>query len=136
FYNNVVVREMAVILVIAVLLLYFILAAQFESLTQPLIILVELPIDIAGALLMLYFFGGSINLMSMIGIIVKCGIIINDSILKIDAINQLRKKGYGLMEAIRSSGHARLKSIVMISLTTVDALSPTLFMHDIGSELQ
>lgn len=136
FYNNVLVREMAVILVIAVLLLYFILAAQFESLTQPLIILLELPIDIAGALLMLYFFGGSINLMSMIGIIVMCGIIINDSILKIDAINQLRKKGYGLMEAIRSAGHARLKSIVMISLTTVGALSPTLFMHDIGSELQ
>ncbi|QEC52460.1 multidrug efflux pump subunit AcrB [Anseongella ginsenosidimutans] len=136
FFNNVLIKEMAVILVIAVLLLYFILAAQFESLMQPLIILLELPIDIAGALLMLYIFGGSINLMSMIGIIVMCGIIINDSILKIDAINQLRKKGYGLMEAIRAAGHTRLKSIVMISLTTVGALSPTLFMHDIGSELQ
>lgn len=136
FFNDVLVKEMTVILVVSVLLLYFILAAQFESLTQPLIILLELPLDIAGALLMLYIFGGSVNLMSMIGIIVMCGIIINDSILKIDAINQLRKKGYGLMDAIRAGGHIRLKSIVMISLTTVGALAPTLFMHDIGSELQ
>ena len=66
----------------ALLLLYFILAAQFESLTQPLIVLLEIPIDIAGALLLVKLWGGTINLMTMIGLIVMSGVIINDSILE------------------------------------------------------
>jgi len=136
FYNRTIVREMAIILLISIALLYFILAAQFESLLQPAIILIELPIDITGALLLLYFSGSSINLMSLIGIIVMCGIIINDSVLKVDAINQLRRKGYALKDAIYEAGHKRFKSIIMISLTATGALLPTLFMTDIGSELQ
>ncbi|HEY8896990.1 MAG TPA: efflux RND transporter permease subunit [Niastella sp.] len=136
FYNQQLINEMAVILLISVLLLYFILAAQFESLLQPLIILIELPIDIAGAIFLLYLFNASINLMSMIGLIVMCGIIINDSVLKIDAINQLRHQGYSLKEAIYEAGHRRFRAIVMITLTTIGALLPTLFMKDMGSELQ
>lgn len=127
---------MALILLVSVLLLYFILAAQFESLVQPLFILVELPIAISGALLALYLAGNSINLMSLIGVVVMSGLIINDSILKIDAINRLRREGVPLMEAIYEGGHKRLKPIVMITLTSIAALAPTLFMHDLGSELQ
>ncbi|MBE0674332.1 MAG: efflux RND transporter permease subunit, partial [Bacteroidales bacterium] len=129
-------RELAVVLVIALLLLFFILAAQFESLTLPLIVLLEIPIDIAGALLMLIIFGGTINLMSMIGIIVMSGIIINDSILKIDTINHLRMSGVGLMESIYTGGSRRLKPIIMTSLTTILATLFFLFGNDIGSELQ
>jgi len=129
-------KEMSFVLIISILLLYFILAAQFESLTQPFIVLLEIPIDIAGALFMLYLFNGSLNLMSMIGIIVMSGIIINDSILKIDTINQLRKNGMQLMDAIKLAGHRRLKPIIMTSLTTILALIPFLFSSDLGSELQ
>ncbi|MFC7526955.1 efflux RND transporter permease subunit [Parapedobacter sp. GCM10030251] len=136
FDNQALIGEMTLILLVAVLLLYFILAAQFESLLQPLFILVELPIAISGALLALYLAGNSINLMSLIGIVVMSGLIINDSILKIDAINRLRKQGMPLMEAIYEGGHKRLKPIVMITLTSVGALAPTLFMGDLGSELQ
>jgi len=129
-------REMIAIILISVLLLYFILASQFESLTLPFIVLLELPIDIAGALLLLKLFGGTINLMSMIGIIVMSGIIINDSILKIDTINRLRWSGMEIKEAIFTGGSRRLKPIIMTSLTTILAMTPFLFGHDLGSELQ
>ena len=72
--------------------MYFILAAQFESFLQPLIVLLEIPIDVAASLLVLWICGHTMNLMSAIGIVVTCGIIINDSILKLDAINELRKE--------------------------------------------
>lgn len=129
--------EMSLIIVVAILMLYFILAAQFESLGMPLIILIEIPIDIAFTVITLWFFDISINLMSMIGIIVMCGIIINDSILKIDTIIRLRKEeGYSLTEALHEGGVRRLKPILMTSLTSIVAMIPLLWGNDIGSQLQ
>ncbi|QZE15096.1 efflux RND transporter permease subunit [Halosquirtibacter laminarini] len=129
-------KELLVVLSVALSLLYFILAAQFESLVQPIIVLLEVPMDIAGALFLLWIFGGAINLMSMIGIVVMCGIIINDSILKIDTINQLRIQGYEIKHAIEEGGRRRLKPILMTSITTILALIPFLFGEDLGSILQ
>lgn len=77
------------VLCVALLLLYFILAAQFESLIQPAIILAEIVIDVCIVLLALWAMGESVNIMSMIGLVVMSGIIINDSILKVDTINNL-----------------------------------------------
>ena len=128
--------EMSLIIIIAVLMLYFILAAQFESLTLPLIILIEIPMDIAFALLTLWISGNSINLMSMIGIIVMSGIIINDSILKIDTIIRLEREGFPLLEAIHEGGVRRLKPILMTSLTSIIAMIPLLWGEDMGSQLQ
>ena len=136
FSSRQLLKELVIVMMIALALLYFILAAQFESFTQPLIVLLEVPMDIAGALGLLWLFGGTINLMAMIGIIVMSGIIINDSILKIDTINQLRRQGMGLMQAIETGGRRRLKPILMTSLTTILALLPFLFANDMGSELQ
>jgi len=129
-------KEMAVILLVSVLLLYFILAAQFESLLQPLIVLIEIPIDIAGALILLWLTGNSLNLMAFIGIIVMTGIIINDSILKIDTINRLMKTNLPVIEAIHLGGKRRLKPIIMTSATTILAMTPFLFGDDMGSRLQ
>ena len=114
----------------------FILCAQFESFLQPLIVLMEIPIDTAFALLALWVFGHTLNLMSAIGIIVTCGIVVNDSILKMDAINELRKAGMPLVEAIHTAGRRRLRAIIMTSLTTVFAMVPLLFTSDMGSEMQ
>lgn len=136
FSSQKMLSELVVVLIISVLLMYFILAAQFESFTQPLIVLAELPIDIAAALVLLWLTGHTLNLMSAIGIVVSCGIIINDSILKIDMINELRKAGVPLLEAIHTAGQKRLRSIIMTSLTTVFAMVPLLFSFDMGSELQ
>lgn len=136
FSNARMMKELTVILLVSVMLMYFILCAQFESFVQPLILLMEIPIDTAFALLTLMAFGQTLNLMSAIGIIVTGGIIVNDSILKLDAINELRKEGMTLMEAIHTAGHRRLTAIIMTSLTTIFAMVPTLFTSDMGSELQ
>ncbi|MEM9884410.1 MAG: efflux RND transporter permease subunit [Bacteroidota bacterium] len=121
---------------ISVLLLYLILAVQFESLLLPLIVLIEIPIDIGGGLLLLWVFGGTINIMAGIGLIVTIGIIINDSILKIHTINELRRKGLPTRQAAKEGSQLRLRPIVMTSLTTILALIPYLFIGGLGSELQ
>ena len=136
FSNQRMMDELMVILGISILLMYFILCAQFESFLQPLIVLAEIPMDIAFALLCLWICGDTLNLMSAIGIIVSCGIVVNDSILKLDTINELRKTGMPLLEAIHTGGRKRLRAIVMTTLTTVFAMVPLLFTSDMGSELQ
>lgn len=136
FSNKEMLDELVVILMISLLLMYFILAAQFESFLQPLLVLAEIPIDVAFALLLLWICGHTLNLMSAIGLIVTCGIVINDSILKLDAINELRKAGVPLLEAIHEAGRRRLRPIIMTSLTTIFAMVPLLFSSDMGSELQ
>ena len=136
FTNREMVRQLVGVLTIALLLLYFILAAQFESLIQPLIILSEIVIDLFGAIIILWALGQTLNLMSMIGLIVVCGIVINDSILKIDTINTLRRRGMRLHHAIMEAGRRRLKPIVMTSLTTILAVVPFLARGDMGSDLQ
>lgn len=136
FKNRALINELLIVLIITLVLLYFILASQFESLTMPFIILIEIPIAIAGAFLLLYVFNYSLNLMSMIGIVVMSGIIINDSILKIDTIIQLQKQGVGLLKALLIAGQRRLKPILMTSLTTILALLPVLFTNGLGAELQ
>lgn len=136
FDNRKMIGELTIILLISMLLMYFILCAQFESFLQPLIVLAEIPMDIAFGLLLLWMTGHSLNLMSAIGIIVSCGIVVNDSILKLDAINELRKEGKPLLEAIHTAGCRRLRAIIMTTLTTVFAMIPLLFTSDLGSEIQ
>ncbi len=136
YEDRTLVSEMIMVLVISILLLYFILSAQFESLTQPLIILFELVIDIAGAVILLWAVGASVNLMSLIGIVVMCGIVINDSILKVDTINKLRASGAGLTRAVMEAGARRLRPILMTSITTILSMVPFLMAGDMGSDLQ
>ena len=136
FSNRQMINELLAVLAIALVLLYLILASQFESLIQPLVILSEIVIDIFGALAVLWICGVSINLMSMIGLVVICGIVINDSILKIDTINRLRKSGYMLRHAIMEAGQRRLKAIVMTSLTTILSVCPFLARGSMGDDLQ
>ena len=136
FSNREMLDSLVVILFISILLMYFILAAQFESFLQPLIVLLEIPVDIAFALVLLWVCGHTLNLMSAIGLIVTCGVIINDSILKLDAINELRKDGWALIPAIHEAGRRRLRPIIMTALTSICGMVPLLFTFDMGSELQ
>ncbi|MBR2399320.1 MAG: efflux RND transporter permease subunit [Alistipes sp.] len=136
FSNRDMVMELVGVLVVALLLLFFILAAQFESMIQPWIILSEIVIDLFFSILVLWLFGQTLNIMSMIGLIVVCGIVINDSILKIDTINTLRRGGMELKRAIMTAGRRRLKAIIMTSLTTILAVVPFLARGDMGSDLQ
>jgi multidrug efflux pump subunit AcrB len=129
-------KELSVILAVSLFLLFFILAAQFESLTQPMIVLLEIPIDIAGALLLVKLWGGTINIMTMIGLVVMSGVIINDSILKVDTINNLRSEGKGLLESIYTAGSRRLKPILMVAMASLISTAPMLFSNGMGAELQ
>lgn len=136
FSNVKMINEMIIVLIISLILLYLILASQFESMVQPLIILSEIVIDIFFALLVLWICGVSVNLMSMIGLVVVCGIVINDSILKIDTINRLRREGMHIEHAVMEAGQRRLKAIVMTSLTTILSVCPFLTRGNMGDDLQ
>lgn len=129
-------RDLGFTIAIAILLLFLILAAQFESLLQPLLILLEIVVDICFALGALWLCGGTINLMSLIGLVVIIGIVINDSILKIDTINRLRRSGMEVDEAVMTAGSRRVKAIVMTSLTTILAVCPFLVRGNMGADLQ
>ncbi len=136
FSNRALTKELSIILLISLALLYFILTSEFESLTLPLLVLLEIPIDIFGAFLALKIGGTGINLMSLIGIVVMSGIVINDSILKVETMNQLYKQGFPLMKAIVEAGHRRLLSILMTTLTAILSLLPILFTGGLGADLQ
>lgn len=135
FENERVIGELAAILGISLLLLYLILAAQFESLVLPFIVILTVPLGMAGALLTLWLAGQSLNLVSIIGLIVMGGIVVNDAILKVDMMNR-QSKTMPLREAIHLAGQRRLRPIVMTSATTVLALLPVLFSGGLGAELQ
>jgi len=136
FSNKALTKELTIILLISLALLYFILTSQFESLTLPLIVLMEVPVDLFGAFIALKLGGTGINLMSLIGIVVMSGIVINDSILKVETMNQLYNQGMPLIRAIVEAGHRRLLSILMTSMTAILALVPILFTSGLGAELQ
>jgi len=135
FEDKKLIKELSIILVIAIILLYLILAAQFESLIQPFIILLTVPIGMSGAIFFLYLMGQSINLIAIIGIIVMSGIVVNDAILKVDMMNKLLPVK-GIKGAIHGAGKRRLKPIIMTSTTTILALLPVLFSKGLGAELQ
>lgn len=136
FSNRKLTREMLVILLVAITLLFLILASQFESLIQPVLILLEIVIDLFAALLLLALLGVSLNIMSLIGLVVVSGIVINDSILKIDTINRLHRSGMDLRQAVMTASSRRMKAILMTSLTTILAVVPFLARGSMGADLQ
>lgn len=135
FRNQAYLSELTMIIVIAVGMLFFILAAQFESLLQPFIVLLTIVFGTTGALVCLYVAGSSLNIMSAIGLIVLIGLLDNDSILKMDTMNRNREK-HSLIDTIRLGGLKRLQSQLMTFLTTVLGLLPILWSTGLGAELQ
>lgn len=136
FSSRQMIGELTVVLCVALALLYFILAAQFESFVQPFIILLEMVVDVFFVVFALWMLGETLNVMSMIGLVVMSGIIINDSILKVDTINRLRHGGSSLLRSVLCAGQSRLRPIIMTSLTTILGVLPFLQRSDMGSALQ
>jgi len=136
FENRENLKEIAVILLVAVALLYLILTIEFESLRQPLIVLCTLPLGFTGSLLGVWLGGASLNVMSVIGLVVMLGIIDNEAILKIDTINRLRREGLNIDEAVSKAGEICFKPVLMTSLTNILAMIPFLFDTGIGGDLQ
>ena len=109
------------------LLVYMIMAGQFESLRFPFVVIFTLPMGMVGTVFMLYTFDQSINIMSLIGLIVLSGIVVNDAIVKVDFINQARREGSGIRDAVLLASRVRLRPILMTTATTVLGLVPMAF---------
>ncbi|MGH7449227.1 MAG: efflux RND transporter permease subunit, partial [Longimicrobiales bacterium] len=129
-------RELAFAFLLALLLVYMILAAEFESLVQPFTILLSVPLGLIGAFLALWIFGAGLNIVSLIGIVILVGIVDNNAVVMIDFINQRKAEGAPLREAIMDAGHARLRPIVMTTITTMLAIMPMMLGLGAGARLQ
>ncbi len=129
-------RDLAFALSLAVLLCYMILAAEFESFLHPFTILLCVPLSLIGATFGLWLHGSGLNTVSLIGIVILAGIVDNDAVVKIDFINQMRREGMNTRQAIMAAGHARLRPILMTSVTTMLGVAPMMLGIGAGAGLQ
>ncbi len=129
-------RSMQFALALAVFLVYLVMASQFESLIHPLVILFTMPLALVGTVLALFVTGTTINIVAFIGVIMLAGIVVNNAIVLVDLINQLRQQGRQRIDAIIEAGTARLRPILMTSLTTALGLLPMALGFGEGSEVR
>jgi HAE1 family hydrophobic/amphiphilic exporter-1 len=111
-------------LVLSIILVFMVLASEFESIIQPFVILLTIPLALVGTILTFFIFGKTLNMMAYIGIIMLGGIAVSNAIIFIDRINQLRLTGLGKKDSIITAGSQRIRPILMTSLTTIFALIP------------
>jgi HAE1 family hydrophobic/amphiphilic exporter-1 len=123
-------------LVLALILVYMVMACQYESLRDPLVVMVSVPVAAVGVLLMLFLTKTTLNLHSSIGCIMLGGIVVNNAILLVDQTGQLRKAGMSIRDALAEAGRRRLRPILMTTLTTVLALLPLAFGIGEGADAQ
>ena len=123
-------------LALSVILVYMVLASQFESLLHPFTILLTIPLAVVGAILLFFLTGTTINMMGVIGIVMLVGIAVNNSIILVDRINQLIQAGMPLDDAIVEAGSQRIRPILMTTLTTILALLPMTFGFGEGASLR
>lgn len=122
-------------LTLSIILVYMVMASQFESLLHPFTILLTIPLAVVGAILLFFITGTTINMMGVIGIVMLVGIAVNNSILLVDRINQL-KESLELTDAIVEAGQQRIRPILMTTLTTILALLPLTFGFGEGASLR
>lgn len=128
--------QLALALVLAVILIYMVMAAQFESLIHPFVIMFTIPLAFSGGALALFLTGRAFGVTAFIGVIMLAGIVVNNGIVLIDYINILRNEGKERTEAITIAGPVRLRPILMTTLTTVLGLIPLALGIGEGAELQ
>jgi HAE1 family hydrophobic/amphiphilic exporter-1 len=128
-------RSLVLALILAALLTYMIMAAQFESLKHPFIVMITLPMGAAGAVFALLLTGQTLNVISIIGLVVLVGIVVDNATVKIDYTNQLRRAGMPLRAAVEEGSHVRLRPILMSTGSTLVGLVPMALALERGAEL-
>ncbi len=128
-------EQIMLMLVLALVFMYLIMVAQFQSLLSPFIIMFTIPLAFTGGFLGLFISGSEVSVIAMIGFVMLAGIIVNNGIVLIDYMNQLREGGMEKREAILTAGRTRLRPVLMTALTTILALCTMVFSHDMGSEM-
>ncbi|MDH3481030.1 MAG: efflux RND transporter permease subunit [Gammaproteobacteria bacterium] len=129
-------ESMQFALALAIFLVYLVMASQFESLIHPFVILFTIPLALVGAVIALFITGTTVNIVAFIGVIMLAGIVVNNAIVLVDLINQLRAQGRNRHDAILEAGTARLRPILMTSLTTALGLLPMAMGFGEGSEVR
>ena len=129
-------RSLALAFALAVFLVYLVMASQFESLLHPFVILFTIPMGLIGSIWGLYVTGTTINSVALIGLIMLAGIVVNNAIVLIDAINQARERGLERIEAIKLAGRTRLRPILITSVSTIIGLIPMAIGIGEGAEIR
>jgi HAE1 family hydrophobic/amphiphilic exporter-1 len=129
-------RSLGLALLLAVFLVYVVLASNFESLLQPFLILFSVPLALVGAVPALLLTGHSLSILVLLGAVMLAGIVVNNAIVLLDAVNRERDAGADLAEAVRRAGAVRLRPIMMTTLTTVLGLFPMALGLGAGDELR
>ena len=128
-------NQLYLMLLLAVIFIYLVMVAQFQSLLSPFIIMFTIPLAFTGGLFALYFTGSEVSVVAMIGFVMLAGIIVNNGIVMVDFINQLRRGGMEKKDAIIESGKTRLRPILMTALTTILSMSTMAVGLGEGSEM-
>ena len=128
-------EQLMLMMVLAIIFMFLIMVAQFQSLLSPFIILFTIPLAFTGGLFGLYFTGSEVSVIAVIGFVMLAGIIVNNGIVLVDYINNLRESGMEKKEAIMQAGRTRLRPVLMTALTTILAMSTMMFSNDMGADM-
>lgn len=129
------IEQLLLMLLLGIVLVYLVMVAQFQSLRSPLIVMFTIPLAFTGGFLALLLAGIEVSVVSLVGFVMLVGVIVNNGIVLVDYINQLRLEGMGRREAIIEAGITRLRPILMTSLTTILGLVVMAFGKDVGTAL-
>jgi len=127
--------DMGTLLLIIVMLVFIVMASQFESLTYPFIIMFSIPFAISGVVIALGMTGSTLNMMSFVGLIMLIGIVVKNGIVMVDYINLNRERGMGVIRAVVNGGKSRLRPVIMTTLTTILGMLPLAISKSQGSEM-
>lgn len=127
--------DLGLLLVLIIILVYIVMASQFESLRSPFIIMLTLPFAFTGVFIALFITGTTLNLISMIGGVMLVGIVVKNGIVLIDYINLLRDRGMSLVPAVVAGGKSRLRPVLMTTLTTILGMLPLAIGIGEGAEI-
>jgi multidrug efflux pump subunit AcrB len=127
-------RSLGIGIVVAAILVYLVMLAQFRSFIDPLIIMIAVPLGLTGVIAILFFTGTTINIQSLMGTLMMIGVVVNNSILLVEFANQLRERGHSVRDAALSAAQIRLRPIMMTSLTLVASMLPLSFHLAPGGE--
>ena len=128
-------RDMMLLAALILMLVYIVMASQFESFSKPFIIMFSIPFAISGVSLMMYFTGNNIDMIGLLGLVLLIGIVVKNGIVLVDYINLMRERGNALYEAIAISGQSRLRPVLMTAFTTILGMIPMATSKSEGSEM-
>ena len=128
-------RDMLLLGALIILLVYIVMASQFESLRMPAIIMFSVPFALSGVIIALWIAGRSLDMVGALGLVLLVGIVVKNGIVLVDYINLMRERGHELNEAIQLSGRSRLRPVLMTAFTTILCMVPMAVSTGEGAEM-